>query len=312
MKRNIRLLFASAITASMFLSACVKDPANNPGNNNNNDLGTHSDDQARFSADNDDVVNEANEWIGEYPAFNGRPGGTAVLPCNSVAVMDSTTTLRRITVTYNGNNCRNSHRRTGVVVLTMPLATRWVDAGAVLTVNIQNLRITRLSDNKSIVLNGVETVTNTTGGHIWQLANLGQNIIHDIASSGMSITFDNGQQRVWQVAKRRTFSYNNGIVVTTEGTHTQNGVSNISEWGTNRFGNAFTTSITSPIIIRQDCSFRVVSGQVTHNGLSATMVTTFGLDSTGAVQTSCPSGFYYFKTVWTGTNGAVVTVIYPY
>lgn len=312
MKKQLQWLVPSFFAISILLFSCKKaekDPVNNPGNSN--ELATHSEDQARFSAETDDVTNDANDFIGSFPEF-GRPGGTSVLPCNASTVLDSTATDRRLTVTYNGPNCFGNRSRTGVVVLTMPRTSHWGDAGAVLTITIQNLRITRLSDSKSIVLNGTSTVTNVSGGHVWQLATLGHDIIHDIASSGLTVTFDNGAQRVWQVSKRRAFSYNNGIVITTTGTHTANGSNTVAEWGTTRFGTQFYTSITQPLVIRQDCAFRLVAGQVTHTGLQATMVTTFGLDSSGNSVSTCPSGFYYFKSVWTGTNGAVVTVIYPY
>ena len=151
-----------------------------------------------------------------------------------------------------------------------------------------------------------------SGGRLGQLASLGT-IIHDITSPGLSVTFDNGSQRTWRVAKRRTFTYTNGIVVTTIGTHTDGTTTNISEWGVNRFGNNFVTVISQPMVIRQDCNFRLVSGQVSHQRLNATAVVTFGLDANGN-PTTCPGiGMsFYYKLVWTGANGVVRTFISPY
>jgi hypothetical protein len=129
----------------------------------------------------------------------------------------------------------------------------------------------------------------------------------------MSITFDNGSQRNWQIAKRRVFVFNNGINIRSFGTHTDGNISNISEWGTNRFGNSFVTSITQPLIVRQDCNFRLVEGQVTHQRMAASAVVTFGLDAAGN-PTTCPAPGtpFYLKAVWTSANGVVRTSIMPY
>jgi hypothetical protein len=275
------------------------------------ELSAHSDDQATVAGELDNVATDANTALEDLSFFNGRVSNTLGTICGATIVADSTSLSKKVTITYNGANCGNNHTRTGVVVLSLPAGVRWKDVGAVLTINIQNLKITRIRDNKSITINGIKTITNVNGGRLRDLATNG-NITHQIASSGMSITFDNGSQRAWQIAKRRVFTYNNGIVITTTGTHTDGAITRISEWGTNRLGNDFVTSITEPLVIRQDCDFRLVSGQVTHGKLAATAVVTFGLNASG-VPTSCPgAGTYYFKLVWTGANGTARTVILPY
>lgn len=315
MKKNIQLLFTAILALSISLTSCKKDSATTDINSN---LATHGDDQSRVSNETDAIANDADAATENYAAFSGRPGpvDNAIfsLPCDADVVLDSTATDRRITITYNGTNCQGTRVRTGVVVLTMPLGTHWRDQGAVLTESIQNLHITRLSDNKSITINGTRTITNTSGGRLIDLpiAGAGATRVHDVASSGINVTFDDGTTRAWQVSKRRTFTYDNGIVCTITGTHSDGTYDNIAEWGTNRFGNSFSTSISTPVVIRQDCAFRIVSGELTTHGLVATIVTTFGLDANGN-STSCPgTGYYYLKIVFTGTNGVVRTVIRPY
>ncbi len=309
MKKNIRLMLVAILAISISLTSCKKDN----DTKDNTDLATHSEDQSEFASNDDDVINDANNVIDDNPAFNGRPGSASnlFLPCNADIVLDSTATLRRLRITYHGNNCNNTRTRNGVVTLTMPLTSHWADQDAVLTIETTNLVITRISDTRSITINGTQTITNVTGGRIWDLASTGT-IIHDIASPGIDVAFENGTHRTWQVSKKRTFTYNNGIVITTIGTHSQNGVDNISEWGTNRFGSAFTSAITQPMTIRQDCNFRLVSGEIAHAGGLGSVVVTFGLDATGNPVTTCPAGPFYFKAVWTGNNGNVRVVIRPY
>ena len=219
---------------------------------------------------------------------------------------------RTITITYNGTNCLGNRTRTGVIVISMAQNVRWKNAGAILNVTFQNFKVTRLLDNKSITLNGTQTYTNVSGGLLINLPTL-NTITHTITSSNMSVTFDNGSQRNWQVARQRVFTYNNGIVVTINGMHTDGTITGIAEWGTNRFGHAFITAITQPLVLRQDCNFRLVSGKVHHvssNVFDATV--TFGLDAAGN-PTGCPGlGNYYMKIEWTGLLGVAHTAILPY
>ena len=101
-------------------------------------------------------------------------------------------------------------------------------------------------------------------------------------------------------------------MLTISGNHSENGATNISEWGTNRFGRTFYTSTPVPVVIRQDCSFRVTSGQVKHELPNFMATATFGLNAEGNA-TTCPgSGSYYYKLTWTGPSGNSKTLILPY
>jgi hypothetical protein len=102
------------------------------------------------------------------------------------------------------------------------------------------------------------------------------------------------------------FTYSNGLVETTTG----------SETGTNRFGVGFQLWITQPKVIVQSCDFNLSAGQdsITRTD-NITSVVTYGLNSTGGAQASCPlpSGYYYAELVWSnGNNGKQYTYIYPY
>lgn len=308
MLMNFRLMSVAALTVLVTFTACKKEST---PKDNATEVSTHTEDQNYVSNEMDAVVNEANVALENDASFSGKMMGQQDLTniCGAVAVADTISNPRKITITYNGNNCFNTHHRTGTVVLSMPAGVRWKDAGAVLTITIQNLKIKRLSDNKSITINGTHTVTNVSGGLMFQLPNLNQ-IIHTI-NGNISISFDDNSQRTWNVARKRVFTYNNGVVLTITGTHTEGNNTQIAEWGTNRFGHAFTTSITQPLVFRQDCLLRLTSGQVKHEGF-ATATVTFGLDASGNA-TSCPgTGHYYLKINWTGPNGNSQELIKPY
>ena len=214
-------------------------------------------------------------------------------------------------LTFNGNNCNGNFTRTGVIILTLPKQKKWKDAGAQLTVTYQAMKITRISDHKSITFNGTKTITNVSGGQLHHLASL-QTITHTITSNQLTITFDNGSVSQWNIAKKRVFTYQNGLVLTTTGTRTDAGVANIAEWGMDRNGKAFTVQIEQPIVISQDCDFRIVSGKINYAKLVVPVSVTFGLNASG-VATGCPgTGHYYYKVEWIGPLNMVHHIILPY
>ena len=309
-----RILYLLTFSLAIAFAACKKGSGSDNNNTNNDQVAVHSDDQSRFSGEVDAISNDADIALESSTNFSGRLQNVlGALSCDATASLNTTTNPMTITITYNGTNCLGNRTRTGVVVLSMAQGTQWKNAGATITVSFQNLKITRLIDNKSITINGSQTYTNVSGGLLINLASLGS-ITHSITSQGLSVTFDNGAQRSWQVAKQRVFTFsNNNVVITTTGTHNDGNNSNIAEWGTNRFGGAFTTAITSPLIIRSDCSFRLTSGAVAHTLPLFNVNVTFGLNASGN-PTTCPGAgsSYYFKAVWTGANGDTLTVIRPY
>lgn len=232
------------------------------------------------------------------------------LICDATVTYDTSNNQRVITIVYDGTNCWGNRTRSGTVTISMPVGQHWKDKGATATINIDALTITRKRDNKSIVLSGTKTITNVSGGLLIDLATL-QTITHTITGS-LKIEFESGLTRTWNVSKQRVFTYDNGIVITTTGTHTDGDNTNIAEWGTDRFGDSFTSLISAPKVIRQDCDFRLTGGQNTLILSKGTAVITYGLDVNGE-PTGCPgTGTYYFKLVWTGNNGKIYTIIAPY
>ena len=309
MKTKILFLAVFTFCTAVIFTACQKSISSSV--DESTEVSMQADDESRVATEMDATANDADVMLEATPSFSGRRMQVQSPICDATVAVDTASNPRTITITYNGTNCQGNRTRTGVVVISMAQGVRWRDAGAAITVSFQNLTITRLRDNKSITINGSQTYTNVSGGLLVNLPSLGS-ITHTITSSGMTITFDNGSQRSWQVARQRVFTYNNGVVITTTGMHSEGNTTGIVEWGTNRFGNAFSTTITQPLVIRQDCDFRVTSGEVVHTRGAITATATFGLDATGN-PTSCPgSGSYYMKIVWIGAGGTTHTVILPY
>jgi hypothetical protein len=312
MKKKSLLFLSTALFFVAIFTACKKEDKSS-SNDNSTEASVHSDDQARFSSEVDAVANDADGSLESSASFSGRLDQAHLnVVCDATLEYDTISNPRTITITYNGGNCWGTRIRTGVVVLSMAQGVHWKDAGAVLTVTFQNLKITRASDSKSITINGTQTYTNVSGGLLINLLLLGT-ITHTITSSDMSVTFDDNTQRTWQVAKQRVYAISNNVgTITITGTHTEGNITNVAEWGTNRFGHAFTSSTVQPLVISSDCNFRLISGEVKHITPLVTATVTFGLNADGN-PTSCPgTGHYYFKVVWTGSNGNSLTLIMPY
>jgi len=315
MKTKIALLLATVLFFVAIFSACKKENSN-PKPDESTEMAVQSDDQSRFSNEIDAVATDADISVENSTGFTGRlsQGQSLLLDtvCDANVAYDIASDPRTITITYNGGNCWGTRIRTGKVIVSMAQGVHWKDQGAQLTLTFQNLKITRVSDNKSITINGTQTYTNVSGGLLINLLTLGT-ITHAITSSNMSITFDDGTQRTWNVAKQRVYTFGGtNVSVTISGTHTEGSVTNIAEWGTNRLGREFTSATVNPVVIRSDCNFRVVSGEIKHSLPNVSADATFGLDSSGN-PTTCPgTGHYYFKIVFTGSGGNSITLIMPY
>ncbi len=272
-----------------------------------------SDDHAGFVVDSDALFDDALAAIENFSSFSGRINSSIRNVCEGTAVLSNTTTEKKITINYDGTNCTNTKRKLGVVELSIPINQKWKDVGSILTINIKNLIVTRLSDNKKTIFNGVFTIKNVTGGLLKNNASFGS-IIHDINSiGGITVEFSNSTKRLWYVSKRRTFSYDNAIVISSIGTHTDGDISGISEWGFSRNGRFFVSSIINPMIVRSDCDYRIVSGEISHERLNGKLNVDFGLDVTGN-PTTCPgpSKYYYLKSLYTTPGFIVKTFIMPY
>lgn len=300
------LIASAIITFSAGVTSCKKDNNSSTSTDTATETKAQADDQSFYSSETDIATNDANASFNAYAGsatqtpvgIQTPPGFT--LPCDATIAVDTAGSTHTITITYNGNNCSLTRKRTGTIIISFPQGFKWREANASLTVQFVNFTVTRNSDNKSVVINGTRTITNVSGGLLKDLATT-DSIVHKIDDTNMSVTFSNDRQRAWETHFTRVFKYDNGIVISTTGAVS----------GTNRFGNAFTSTIIQPLVIRQSCDFNLTSGEVQHTGSKVSSTVTFGLDSSGNPISGCPVLIYY-KVVWMGPNGTSLTYIGVY
>lgn len=314
MKINLQFLSTASLALLVTFASCKKeaDSKTDSDAQTETEIQNHSADYNAVTDNVNDADNDISVALEASASVSGRvPNNFRINgDCGLTVAIDSTSAPKSITITYDGNNCAGTYHRSGSIKVTLPGDLRWRNPGASITVSFQNMKYKHLSDNKSVTINGTQTITNLSGGLLINLPSL-QSIVHTITSNDMSITFDDNTQRTWHVSRKRTFTFNNGVVLKISGTGVSGNATNLAEWGTNRAGREFTTAITEPIIFRQDCDFRLTSGQIKHDGWGTSTVT-FGLNSNGE-PAGCPgAGKYYLKLLWTGINGNSHTVITPY
>lgn len=271
----------------------------------------HSDDQARFSTELDAAINDVNFVVEMTPGFTGKSPVVLHPVCDATIDADTLSNPRVLTLTYNGNSCLGARKRTGKIIISMDATKRWKNPGAAVIVNFQNFKSTRLSDNKDMIFNNKVLLTNVSGGVLSELSSH-SDITHTIFSEDLDITFDNGKEWSWKTARKRVYTESNGIVITTTGTYAGGNLRGIADWGNNRFGNPFLTPILIPLVIRQDCNFRVVEGKIEiilTDRLYATAK--LGLDS-GGNPVSCPDSSYYLELYWRDSQGSRRVARLPY
>jgi len=326
MKTRSLYLAGAAVILMTIIYGCKKDSNNNNSGQSSTDLQTQSDDQTQVSNETDAVADDVNTMLTSQAAVSGSVSDPGVKHgvitndakpvesyiCDASATLDSSAGQYHLTIIYNGTNCAGNRTRTGTVVIAWAVNSHWKDQNAIVTVSIQNLKITRVRDGKSITINGTHTYTNVSGGSLVELA-LGQiqSVTHKVTSDDMSISFDNGAKRTWHVARQRVYIVvTKNFVITTTGLHTDGNNTGIAEWGVNRFGNTFTTQITDGLVIDGNCSYRLTKGEVKIIRPAVTTTITFGLDANGN-PAGCPGdGSYYFKLVWQADK--TYTFILPY
>jgi hypothetical protein len=301
-KNLIQLGFVLVSAITLSLTSCKKD---------NLDQGTaNTASLKQLSADENDVesiMNDAEEDVSTVMAGNGGLKSTDWLPCNatldSLAVANDTVTMY---ITYNGLTCNNKRMRTGKIEIKKKVGTWWPQAGATVIYKYINYKVTRVSNNTSVTLNGTKTFENVNGGLRRQVGTLIDSYVERI-SGAMQASFDNGTSRTWNVSRQITYTGTPGqLILTIDGLGTEGDYQNLVVWGTNRLGEQFYTQITQPEVCRQACDWDPVSGikihQIPSASQSATITYGFNDNNEPISGDECPTR-YRLDWQWNNQSG---------
>jgi hypothetical protein len=303
-------------------------------------------DQARVTAIVDEIFNDVNTVLGSQPAVTGAsssstaPSGVTVsvggagvpdtitipgLCAVQQILMDTSVSPYYFSINYSGYSCDNSRALSGNVTVYLTPGSSWQTAGDTIGVDITNLNIAgkpATADTNTLRFYGTLYYTNVSGGSLSSLTSTGaQPVVHeiltDLGNLGIVFNDDETDTANWQIARKRTYSFtNNQIQIQTTGFDSVGGVANVTEWGGNRFGNSFITSVSAdtPLITLSGCNYLVSSGQIQITNPTGVTTMVYGLNASGSAATACPAsgGFYNFSFSWTDPGQTPFSGIRPY
>lgn len=310
--KTVVLAFA---VAGLTFTSCKKDSSNDPQNADESGMfSQQSGDEhnaatmADMSMDDAEIVMGGSSLSHKTTSFPGL--------CNAT-VDTSYISTGAVTITYTGTSCDGLRTRSGSITVQLVNypTVHWKDAGAVMTITYTNFKVTSLLTNKSVTLNGTHAITNVSGGLVARIGiapNPGT-ITRKIRSNNMSLTFDDGTQRTWSVARRRAWTGTGGVAswLSISGDTTLNSNTNTAEWGINRAGNTFSVVISTPVTVTAACGwYAPTSGVKTHYFNNRMATVTLGTDASGSpMTTGCPN---HYKVTWTSLAGVPKVYIGTY
>ena len=317
MKQKFHLSLFVTLSFVLALTACKKDKETGPSQEEiNAQIAAQADDEAQVSLEMDATIADATFFLENYVDMSGAASILDQPVCDATITTDYESDPKTVTITYNGESCSSAKTRTGKVTISMPKDDYWMEAGTAVTITYENFKVTRTIDQKSVTINGSKTYTNITGGLTYSLYYpQSQSIRHSVTSDNISVKFNDGTARQWHIARGYELTFDQSsedIKVAITGLHTEGSVDNIAEWGTDRFGNAFTTTIDVPVTISFQCNQRVTGGEVTHKTSAYSATVTFGLNINGQPVTTCPEGNYYYNVEWVGAGNKTFSATLPY
>jgi hypothetical protein len=223
-----------------------------------------------------------------------------------------------ITLNFDGTVC-NNRARSGQIKLAIVdynQGKRWRDKGCVLQIQFVSYKITRASDQKSIELNGIQQLSNESGGTWWDFLVLKtqNSLVHAMNGSDLKVKFESGKEATYNIHRRITYTLPNNILTcTAEGTGSKDNLSNLENYGVTRNGENFTSQVTAPIVWNVTCGANApLSGQVNAlvSGKAFSLQCTFGTDRDGyQVTVGSNQCAYGWKLTWTADGKSRTKVV---
>ncbi|MCD6016902.1 MAG: hypothetical protein K0S53_23 [Bacteroidetes bacterium] len=315
-KKSIFKIAVMSVMVLFTLSGCKKKEEEVK----KDESGQASSDSRQAISENDASIDDVNKTIADYPLMHGK--GTSAAQTNTIAGLSVDTNgacMGTIKLNYDGVTVLNNRKRSGSIRLTIlnyASGQRWKMAGCVLKVEYLAYRVTRASDAAFIELNGVQNLTNVSGGTWWELYTFTQpNLSSSVTGTNLSVNFNGAGTASYNIHRQFTYTLSSAYVLTCtgQGIGSSNGISNLENYGTTRDGDPFTSQVSTPIVWNTTCgSWAPVSGQliikVPSKGL--TLDCLFGVNSSGTpVTVGSNQCAYGWKLDWTSGPNTGTKVI---
>jgi hypothetical protein len=310
---SLSIFLVPVIVIFMIVSGCKK----NSNENNESESSADTSSYASVSTDNEEVKSASEESVMDANKVMSpvNTKSTESLPCNvtidSTSVVGDTITY---VLTYNGYNCNNTLNLHGQVMIKRNIHIPWINAGATVSVTLNNFEVTNPHYGDSFILNGLLTLKNVSGGRIDQIGN-GMTSVTNQDWGAIAVTFDNGSVYTWNFARQRVFSGTMGMLrMRSSGFGTQDGYNSLITWGTTRMGKIFYEQIPDYVEHWENCYYHGATGKdyITLPNLLTKINTTYGFDRDHHPLTGsdCPGSL---RIDWTVGNlkGSFFLELYP-
>lgn len=282
--------------------------------------GQASSDSRQAISENDASIDDINKTISDYPLMHGRLSSSAQTASTTICGLSVDTTgsyTGTIKLNYNGTTC-NNRTRTGSIRLTIinyASGQRWKMVGCVMKVEYLAYRVTRASDGQYIELNGVQNLTNVSGGTWWELfIGTQPNLSSSVTGTNLSVNFNGAGTASYNINRKFTYTWSNLVLTCSgEGIGSSGGINNLENYGTTRDGDPFTSQVTTPIVWNSTCGWGApLSGRLLINVPSKHVVLdcVFGVNSSGTPiavgSNQCPYGWNLSWTYGPSSDSKVV------
>jgi hypothetical protein len=268
---------------------------------------------AQVAVDNQMILSATESAIAEsqlavmdQSLMRGKSSGGGTLKATSCGVELDTVSVGQgiVTINYTGASC-GSVRRTGKVILRIqnyPLV-KWKQKGSRMIVEFSGYKVTRLSDGKSVQVDGSIVLTNESGKGWYELSYQYEPVVSCSAyGTDLKADFD-GEGMVFHMSRKYTFTFSVGhVFAQVDGTESVDGKERVESWGKNREGQPFVSWVEAALFWNTECGAGILtSGQLRMKADEKyyEFTSRFGLDSDGNDQPygpgNCPYGW---KTTW--------------
>jgi prepilin-type processing-associated H-X9-DG protein len=287
MKRHLSILFVTVISSGLVLNGCNKGGvhASGTGPSTNVTISTAEEEEetqlelGTFRQVNTYITAASMEMLkavmtqkktqvnADPPDLGGFELGWPDSPfCNTHITTDTLAGGQKITIAYDNNDCSGKLYLKGNVVIQVPANKDY--AGVPIAIDIQHVKVTRLSDGHIAFVDGHVNVINAFGGSLKDSSNYPHFWFNQyVQSDDMSIAYPaTNTATAWHLDMQRSYAgYYNYLSLTTQG-HKLKGnepVATIAAWGKDRYGRAFTWTIPAANVVQvNQCDWKFQNGQL--------------------------------------------------
>lgn len=232
-----------------------------------------------------------------------------------------------IFIQYTGKEADGTKSRSGSDSIHMPMVgnkvVTWGTPGATASITFGSsegagYEVTFTSNNPttSVRFNGTATLTNVSGV-LYQNITATDSLLEIIRGVSVDYTFDDNAATIvyypFNLNQKRWITTNGStLFATCEADTAISAFTNVSNWGQDRFGNTYYTSITTKVvqnISTVSLSYNPISGVKDIQNIAEPITCTFGVNNAG---TAITSGTPYGEYITWFNNGGGAQAVVPY